>query len=321
MNPPVVCMCEGGIHTKPLGHEQMQQVADQCISAWTDIATEHVKLRSMFTTGAPYMTIYIGGSFQCSDQQILHDLYSAGGEARTAQAFVLSGPGGESIDVINVHAPSGARRLKDGQRRSLLTNVLQSKSQARPGFTTGNTHFLIGGDMNTAPFLMSQLLQECKDNGSLRTDTRIHESVFAKHGDLCIAGGIQASTLKTTARNHDPQHVPYGICLSMPQRTAASHGYATEHSSPAQMAQSPWPSQRTVPGSVWNEPRAASASGSATEQPLPAPPAPLNRQPHRTTLPTAAPTQPTCAASASLLGDATEEPYQLNHVYVAPPTK
>ncbi len=102
------------------------------------------------------MTIYVSGPFQCSDHQILHDLYYAGGEARTAQAFVLSGPGGGSIDVINVHAPSGIKKLKGAQRWSLLTNLLQSNSQARPGLTIGNRNFLIGGDMNTSSFLFPQ---------------------------------------------------------------------------------------------------------------------------------------------------------------------
>ncbi len=111
LNPTVICMCEVGETTIPLSGEQMQQVADCVSSAWKDAATEHVKPCSMFTTGFPYMTIYIGGPFQCSDQKILHDLYYAGGETRTAQAFVLSGPGGGSIDVINVHAPSGTKKL------------------------------------------------------------------------------------------------------------------------------------------------------------------------------------------------------------------
>lgn len=102
----------------------------------------------------------------------------------------------------------------------------------------------------------------------------------------------------------------------MPKRTAPSYGYATEQSSPAQMAQSPWPRQRTVPGSVWNEPPAAPASGSATEQPLPTRPAPRNTQPHRQTLPTTAPTPETTVQAsvrnepraAPAGGSATEQP-------------
>ena len=102
-----------------------------------------------------------------------------------------------NIDVVNVHAPSGQKQLKDSQRRTLLTNLLQSNSLASPGRTIGNAHFLIGGDMNTFPFLMSQLLQVCSDNGSLGTEARTHEPQFAKHGDLCVVAGVQASTLKT----------------------------------------------------------------------------------------------------------------------------
>ena len=175
MSPTMICMCEVGETTHPLSEEQLQQVATQSISTWKDAATGHIQLRSMFTKGAPYVTIYIDGPIRCSDHQILHGLYYAHGQARTAQAFVCSLPGGESIDVVNVHAPSGERKLKDSQRQTLLTNLLQSKSRARPGRAIGNAHFLIGGDMNTGPFRMSQLLQECREKGSLRTEAPRHQ--------------------------------------------------------------------------------------------------------------------------------------------------
>ena len=164
MKPTVICMCEVGETVKPLSEEQMLQVAATSISAWEDAATisacKDVQPRSMYTTGYPYMTIYNHSHrapylFQCSGQKILHDLYKADGQARTAQAFVLSGPGGVSIDVINVHAPSGLKILKDTQRHTLLKNLLQTTSQARLGLTIGSVPFLIGGDMNTAPYMMS----------------------------------------------------------------------------------------------------------------------------------------------------------------------
>ena len=88
MNPTVICMCEVGETKNPLSEEQMQQVADKSISAWKDAATEHVKLRSMFTTGAPYLTIYTDGDIRCSEHRILTDLYSANGQPRTARTFV-----------------------------------------------------------------------------------------------------------------------------------------------------------------------------------------------------------------------------------------
>ena len=159
------------------------------IKVWTDAATEHIEVRSMFTAGAPYVTIYIDGPIQCSDHRILHALYYAGGEARTAQTFVCSFCG-ESIDVANVHAPSGTRQLMDSQRQTLLTNLLQSNSRTRPGRTIGNAHFVIGGDMNTAPFRMSQLLQTCRDDGTLRTqeETAVaateHSEETTKRGDI-----------------------------------------------------------------------------------------------------------------------------------------
>ena len=148
----------------------MQTVAPWTIEAWTDAATEHSDLRSMFTTGATYMTIYINGPIRCSGHRILHDLYYAGGQARTAQTFVCSCLGGESIVMINVHAPSGTSRLKDSQPQTLLTNLPQNNSQAGPGRTMRNIHFLTGRDMNTTPFVMSQSLQACRNSGSLRTE-------------------------------------------------------------------------------------------------------------------------------------------------------
>ena len=45
----------------------------------------------------------------------------------------------------------------------------------------------------------------------------LHLPTFPKHEDLCVVAGVQASTLTTTAQDHDPKHDPYGICWSMPQ--------------------------------------------------------------------------------------------------------
>jgi len=220
MKPAMVCMCEVGEASIPLTEEQMQQVADQTMQAWRDAATEHVQLHCMFEVGAPYMTIYIDGPVQCSCHRILKGLYNAQGLPRTAQTFLCCGPGGVTVDVINVHAPSGKKKLTDQQRKTLLTNLLQSNSKSMPEQAIGSARFLIGGDMNTAPFLLSQLLQVCRDNGSLHTQAHIHEPVLGNHGDLCVLGGFKADSLATTAENHDPQHKPYGICWSMAQGSA-----------------------------------------------------------------------------------------------------
>ena len=197
MKPTVICMCEVGEVKYPLDSDQMQKVADAAILAWKDAATEHIQLRSMFTTGAPYITLYINGPIQCSEHRILRNLYQArDGLPRTAQAFVCSSGSGESMDVINVHAPSGSCKLKDKQRTDLLTNVLQSSSNATPGVSIGRSKFLLGGDMNTKNHQMSQLLSMCRSAGSLHTEEQIHERADPqpKHGDLCIAAGVQATT-------------------------------------------------------------------------------------------------------------------------------
>ena len=89
MNPTMICMCEMGETKNPLSEEQMLQVVDEVISAWKHAATEDIKLRSMFTAGFPYMPIYIDGPTRCSCHRILHSLYHAGGEPRTAQTFLF----------------------------------------------------------------------------------------------------------------------------------------------------------------------------------------------------------------------------------------
>ena len=62
-------------------------------------------------------------------------------------------------DMSNVHAPSGGRRLTDQQRKLLLASLLQSNSMSMPGRAIGRARFLIGRDMNTAPFSLSGMLQ------------------------------------------------------------------------------------------------------------------------------------------------------------------
>jgi len=220
MNPKMICMCEVGVASYPLTEEQMKQVRDQSMHAWQAAATGDFELRSMFQVGAPYMTIYIDGSVRCSRHRILTGLYCAQGKPRTAQTFLCCGPGGVTVDVINVHAPSGKKKLTDQQRKTLLTNLLQTNSESMPGRLIGSARFLIGGDMNTLPLSMSHLLQVCRGNGSLHTPAHIHHPALGMHGDLCFLGGFKADSLTTTADNHDRQHKPYGICWSMAQGLA-----------------------------------------------------------------------------------------------------
>ena len=135
-----------------------------------------------------------------------------------------------------------------------------------PGQQIGRARFLVGGDMNTKPYSLSQILEHCRKNGSLHTQERIHEPVFGEHGDVCFLGGLKAKTLTTTAENHDPKHKAYGICWLMVQESATEQPWQDET---RQQERSP----QTKDGSTTQE-RAASSSGYDTEQALQAYPAP-----------------------------------------------
>ena len=283
MRPAMICMSEVGESKIPLTQDQMQQVSDQVTQSWKEAATElfeeaatenfeeaateHFELRSMFQAGAPYMTVYQDGPLQCSCHRILNDIYYARGLPRTAQTFLCRGPGNVTIDVINVHAPSPTTMtLKDHQRATLLTNLLQSDSKSMPGRAVGSARFLIGGDMNTMPVSLTHLLQDCRNKSVLETQEQIHQPVLGLHGDICFHGGFIAETLSTTAENHDPKHKPYGVRWLMVQEKATEQGFQDETRQQERAAQT---KDRRA-----EQERAAPSSGSATEHPLQAYPAP-----------------------------------------------
>ena len=134
----------------------------------------------------------------------------------------MSWPDGSTLEIINCHAPSGAHKLTDCQRKTSLRNLLQMNSYSRPGHRIGSACFLIGGNINTKPHALSQLLQMLRQNNVLQTEATVMQSAFGKHGDGCILGGIRAKTLETIAQNHNPHHIPYGIQWSTPLASVAS---------------------------------------------------------------------------------------------------
>ena len=189
----------------------MQEIAKTIQKAWKTHATEHFRLRFLFSADAPYMTASNELQVQCTEHRVLRTIYGAQRQPRTAQMFLCRGPDGSSVDVINVHAPSGKPSLSDAQRNTLLRNLLQSNSESSPGHTIGTARFVIGGDMNTAPHSLSQMLQRLRQQGVLQTQAHVMEGTMPKHGDVCFVGGIVPQNLETRANNHDPQHDPYGI--------------------------------------------------------------------------------------------------------------
>ena len=203
-------MCEVGAASNPLTEAHMDEIAKTVREAWEGVATEQHMLRFFYNPGTPYMTAYDERQVECKWGCVLQDLYSAG-ESRTAQMFLCRDPSGFTVDVINVHAPSGKKRLTDIQRLELLRNLLQSTSGSVHEGTVGRARCVIGGDMNTAPEMITQLLNVLRVEDVLQTQTRVMESPRQRHGDLCIVGGFTAVNLTMTAMGRDPAHLPYGI--------------------------------------------------------------------------------------------------------------
>ena len=111
---------------------------------------------------------------------------------------MCGGPGGVTVNINNVHAPFGKPKLKDGQRKQLITNLLRSNSMSIPGHTIGMTRFLIGGDMNTDPYRLSGLLRSCRQNDVLHTEEEVIVPTSGKHGDVAFLGGFAATCLTAT---------------------------------------------------------------------------------------------------------------------------
>ena len=142
------------------------------------------------------------------------------------------------IDVINVHAPSGIPKLTDHQRRTLFLNLLQSSSKvpgpqrlqdSRRTKTIGEVKFIIGGDFNTQELVLGQILNDLNKSGNLKESHEVMRPTWGKHGDICVVGGCNQDNTKIAtgkAKNHDPQHVPYGIWW------CSQSGHATEQLTP-----------------------------------------------------------------------------------------
>ena len=133
MKPAVICCCEVGEASQPMTKEQMLAVADTIRKAWEAAATEQPAILFLFEDDAPYFTIWDGNRCKCKHGRILENVYDVPGHRRTAQAFLcimLGETDEECMDVVNVHAPSGAPRLKDAQRYQLIQNLLKSSSMA-----------------------------------------------------------------------------------------------------------------------------------------------------------------------------------------------
>ena len=238
--PAVLCLCEVGEVMTPLESDNMDAVVRIVREAWTQkdaTATEQC-LNCFKVVGEPYLTVFRSDLVACSDFRMLHNLYPAGIQPRSAQHFLVRQCATEQlrdddgIDVVNVHAPSGANRLKASQRKQLLRSLMETPSLSAPMKTLGFARFIIGGDMNSTELQILQLTEELHkvsvcastlqsvaqrehddDDGdeARRNKIRCWRPLHARHGDIGLARGIGGDAVSKIASNHDPMHYPYAF--------------------------------------------------------------------------------------------------------------
>ena len=274
MHPDILCMCEVGVASALMTEQQLEEMSEWCVEQWKRTATgragagfrspeyqseqawkaaqENFSLSVLYAKDAPYMTIYNNKKCTCLKNTTLHNVYQPKcKEPRTAQHMLFQthwntpsgAPGVQSIripemvEIVNVHAPSGTgvKQLTDANRSQLIFNILQRESLETPATILGHKNFVIGGDMNTAPGTLTELLSQAYSSGQVNEEPTImpHQmSADIKPGDYCFLQGILAELLpRKNARNHDRQHDPYGVKWRPATRREEPRGSAMASSS------------------------------------------------------------------------------------------
>ena len=274
MHPDILCMCEVGVASALMTEQQLEEMSEWCVEQWKRTATgragagfrspeyqseqawkaaqENFSLSVLYAKDAPYMTIYNNKKCTCLKNTTLHNVYQPKcKEPRTAQHMLFQthwntpsgAPGVQSIripemvEIVNVHAPSGTgvKQLTDANRSQLIFNILQRESLETPATILGHKNFVIGGDMNTAPGTLIELLSQAYSSGQVNEEPTImpHQmSADTKPGDYCFLQGILAELLpRKNARNHDRQHDPYGVKWRPATRREERRGSAMASSS------------------------------------------------------------------------------------------
>ena len=277
MHPDILCMCEVGVASALMTEQQLEEMSEWCVEQWKRTATgragagfrspeyqseqawkaaqENFSLSVLYAKDAPYMTIYNNKKCTCLKNTTLHNVYQPKcKEPRTAQHMLFQthwntpsgAPGVQSIripemvEIVNVHAPSGTgvKQLTDANRSQLIFNILQRESLETPATILGHKNFVIGGDMNTAPGTLIELLSQAYSSGQVNEEPTImpHQmSADTKPGDYCFLQGILAELLpRKNARNHDRQHDPYGVKWWPATRREERRGSAMASSSTEQ---------------------------------------------------------------------------------------
>ena len=240
MDPAAICFCEfGGVRAplKPIHVELLKQTIER---AWKEnAATEHV--RFIYEAGEPYLTAFRSDQLDCRHSRTVRKLYYIFGEPRTAQFFLATQPGqpdAAGINIVNVHAPSGNKKLTNAQRTTLMRKLLGCESLRTNQSTLGHDAFIIGGDMNSSEIVLTQMVETCEKEEILSKGSHAIKPSDAKHGDILLQLNVPGDGLRTQARNHDPQHVPYGFCWRPTAASFVSAQHAPALSASAQQKQS-----------------------------------------------------------------------------------
>jgi len=117
----------------------------------------------------------------------------------------------ESINVINVHAPSGNSRLTETQRKTLLTNLLQNTSLKDATKTVGHDTSILAGDFNTGEFLLAQIMGAMVLSNVCASRWKAFRQNHGMPGDLGIHIGVRGDVLDNHVEGHDPKHYPYAF--------------------------------------------------------------------------------------------------------------
>jgi len=258
--PAVMCFCEVGVVTSPLSEQHFNDLKDITRQAWISFGAAAKHVEFLQTPGEPYLTAYRTDRVTCEHYSMLSDLYDAQGSERTAQHFLLKPATSteDSINVINVHAPSGTkRRLTDTQRAKLVGSLLQTTSLIDDTKSVGNDSYIIGGDLNTGEQVLTGIMRELESSGACASSWRAFRQLHGKHGDMGFCNEVRGHVLPNFVDGHDPQHYPYAFRAFSKQtlppaaaehraRPAAAEDFALQPT-PADSAAAPSAEQRQPP--------------------------------------------------------------------------
>ena len=213
--PVVICFCEVGETDNPMTLSQMSAVSEVIEATWHELL-QSTQLKSSFTQGYPYLTVWDSSRVDCFNFHITRCYEPQ--TWRTAQLFGMR-VGTLEVDMVNVHLSSGNVKLTDAARKGSLGEILQRKSSIHDGSIGQSRFFLLGGDMNTTKELMSQIFSNLKKEHLLQSDDMPNfiAPPHAKHGDLAVTMDPNVIAAPGQARNHDPQHVPVALKLFHPK--------------------------------------------------------------------------------------------------------